>query len=43
MNVTRESISRLVQKWRRLGIIEDARGVITIIDAKKLEEIIGSD
>ncbi|MDR3528596.1 MAG: Crp/Fnr family transcriptional regulator [Rhizomicrobium sp.] len=36
MHVTRESINRLIQKWRRDGIIEEHRGVIVITDIRKL-------
>jgi len=39
MNVTRESISRLMQKWRKEGVIEEHRGVIVLLDAKRLEAL----
>jgi CRP-like cAMP-binding protein len=43
MHVARESITRLIQKWRRDGIIEERRGVIVIKDMRKLTaEAIGA-
>jgi CRP-like cAMP-binding protein len=43
MHVTRESINRLIQKWRRDGIIKEHRGVIVITDMRKLTaEAIGA-
>jgi CRP-like cAMP-binding protein len=39
MNVTRESISQLMQKWRKEGMIEEHRGVIVLLDAKRLEAL----
>jgi CRP/FNR family cyclic AMP-dependent transcriptional regulator len=39
MNVTRESISRLMQKWRKEGVIEERRGVIVLLDPKRLEAL----
>ncbi len=37
MNVTRESISRLIQVWRAEGLIEERRGVIVLKDLARLE------
>jgi CRP-like cAMP-binding protein len=37
MNVTRESISRLVQKLQLEGIIEERRGIMILKDLKRLE------
>jgi CRP/FNR family cyclic AMP-dependent transcriptional regulator len=39
MNVTRESISRLMQKWRKEGVIEEHRGVIVLLNPKRLEAL----
>jgi len=39
MNVARESISRLIQKWRREGLIEEHRGVMVLKDIAKLERL----
>jgi CRP-like cAMP-binding protein len=39
MNVTRESISRLMQKWRKERVIEEHRGTIVLLDAKRLEAL----
>jgi CRP-like cAMP-binding protein len=39
MNVARESISRLMQKWRKEGVIDEHRGVIVLLDPKRLEAL----
>ncbi|MGA7712250.1 MAG: Crp/Fnr family transcriptional regulator [Rhizomicrobium sp.] len=39
MNVTRESISRLVQKLQQDGIIEERRGVMVLKDVPRLEQL----
>ena len=39
MHVTRESINRLIQKWRRDGLIEERRGIVVIKDMQKLEAL----
>lgn len=36
MNVTRESINRVIQKWRRDGIIDQERGFVVLIDSARL-------
>jgi len=41
MNVTRESINRLIQKWRKDGVVEERRGILTITDISKLRAIAG--
>jgi CRP-like cAMP-binding protein len=41
MNVTRESINRLIQKWRQEGIIEEHRGIVVLQDIKRLEALAG--
>ena len=43
MNVTRESVNRLIQKWRRDGIIDQERGFVVLIDAARLVEIAQSE
>lgn len=42
MNVTRESINRLIQKWRSDGVLEERRGIIVIKDMRKLNTIAAS-
>jgi CRP/FNR family cyclic AMP-dependent transcriptional regulator len=39
MNVTRESITRLIQKWRREGLIEEHRGTTVLKDIARLEAL----
>jgi CRP-like cAMP-binding protein len=39
MNVTRESITRALQHWRKEGLIEEARGVFIVCDVARLLEI----
>ncbi len=39
MNVTRESISRLIQVWRAEGVIEERRGVILLKDMARLQAL----
>ena len=34
-----ELMSRLMQKWRKDGIIEEHRGVILLLDPKRLEAL----
>jgi hypothetical protein len=34
-----KSISRLMQKWRKDGVIEEHRGVIVLLDPKRLEAL----
>ena len=34
-----ELMSRLMQKWRKDGIIEEHRGVIVLLDPKRLEAL----
>lgn len=43
MHVTRESINRLLQKWRRDGVIEERRGIVVIKDMEKLEVLAAND
>jgi CRP-like cAMP-binding protein len=42
MNVARESITRLIQKWRREGLIEEHRGIMVLKDVRKLEALTGA-
>jgi CRP-like cAMP-binding protein len=43
MNVTRESINRLIQKWRREGIIDQERGFVILADSARLIAIARGD
>lgn len=43
MNVTRESITRLIQKWRRDGLITEHRGIMVLRDVRKLEALAGPE
>jgi CRP-like cAMP-binding protein len=43
MNVTRESITRLLQIWRVEGLIDEQRGVITLKDLHRLEALSHAD
>jgi len=43
MNVTRESVNRLVQRWRKDGLIEEHRGFIVLRDIAGLSRIAGGD
>jgi CRP-like cAMP-binding protein len=43
MNVARESITRLIQKWRREGLIMEHRGNMVLRDVRKFEILSGSD
>ncbi len=39
MNVTRESITRTLQNWRKEGLIEESRGVFVVRDLARLEKM----
>jgi len=39
MNVARESVNRLMQKWRRDGLIKEDRRVLVLVDLPRLQEI----
>jgi CRP-like cAMP-binding protein len=39
MNVARESITRLIQKWRREGLIEEHRGITILLDPARLQAL----
>ncbi len=43
MHVTRESINRLIQKWRGEGLIEERRGVVIIKNMQGLEALASLD
>ncbi|MGD0191042.1 MAG: Crp/Fnr family transcriptional regulator [Rhizomicrobium sp.] len=39
MNVARESITRLIQKWRRDGLIDEHRGIMVLLDPARLQRL----
>jgi CRP/FNR family cyclic AMP-dependent transcriptional regulator len=39
LNVTRESINRLLHDWRQAGLVDEDRGVLILIDLARLERI----
>ena len=39
MNVTRESVNRLLQKWRREGLVKEDKRVLILADLPRLHEI----
>ncbi len=39
MNVTRESVNRLLRKWQREGLIEEHRGIVVLKDLARLQGI----
>jgi CRP/FNR family cyclic AMP-dependent transcriptional regulator len=43
MNVARESITRLIRKWRDEGLIEEHRGSMTLLGTRKLESLAGME
>ena len=43
MGVSRESINKYLQSWRRAGWIELGRGKITIVDPAALEAFVEAD
>lgn len=43
MNVTRESVNRLLQKWRQDGIIERKNGAVVLTDIARLAEFAQSE
>lgn len=43
VGLTRVSINRQLGSWRQLGLIEDGRGWVTLLDVEKLEELVRNE